>query len=335
MNNTKRNIRIIATFLLVILVVCTFVGRALYTARMPQVTAVPAERGRVRFTTETQASIVYTDMIQIIADMDFIIEEVFFDIGNPIKESDPLLRIDMEHYEQLLLIYNHKESEILHHKVVHNDNVINGVILAPTFGRIVASVKEGQQTSEGDELFLIVPNETDTKIVWYMDEDEAANFQGELSAYFTYLTGTRRQQEFVSSTNIAREWDARAQLFRYSFPYETIQRNLFGVTGELLLTHETPYHDTAVPASAVFFDEFGIPAVYALSTRTGLFGPEKYVFVVNVSLHEKSPETAAVASPLIRTDTLVISDWQGELYGGAAVWAENLGVEAFDILSQH
>lgn len=376
MSNTKRNIRIIAAFLLVVLVICTFTGRALYTARMPHVTTMPAERGRLQFTAVTEAGIVYTDMVQIIADMDLLIEEVFLNIGNPIREGEPLLRINMEHYQQLraknalerqllenaiwdleekiaqggnqierlemerdayalkleIMIHKSQGSEILHHDIEHEGNVIDGVVLSPTFGRIVNAVYDGQQTLVGDELFLIVPNDTGTEIVWYMNEDEAVHFRSSMTAHFTYLTGTRRLEEFVSSTNITRQWDGRLQLYRYSFPYETIQRNLFGVRGELFLIHETSYYETTVPASAIFFDEFGIPTVYLLSTRVGLFGPEKYVFAVNVNLLEISPEIAAVASILVRTDTFVISAWEGELYDGMAVWAENLGVEAFELL---
>jgi hypothetical protein len=83
----------------------------------------------------------------------------------------------------------------------------------------------------------------------------------------------------------------------------------------------------------VILDQFDIPAVYVLSTRTGLFGPEKYVFMLNVNVLEISPDTAAVSSqPMLRTGDFVISTWEEELFDGVAVWAENLGVEAFDIL---
>jgi hypothetical protein len=375
MNNTKRNIRIIATVLVVVLVACTFVGRALYTARMPQVTAVEVERGRLQFTAMKEGNIIYTDMVQIIADVDFIIEEVFFNIGNPIKEGEPLLRINMEQYQEshtrialkrqhlenaiwdideeileggsterlemqrsayvleLEVLYSDGQgSEILHHGIEHEGHLIDGVVLAPTFGRIIASVEGGQQTLAGEELFLIVPDATGTEVAWYMTVDEAVHFERSMSAYFTYLSGARRVEEFVSSTNVSRNWDGRLQLWRYNFPYETIQRNLFGVTGELFLIHETTYYDTIVPTSAVFFDEFGIPSVYILSIRTGLFGLEKYVFTTNVHVIEMSPKTTAVSSINLRLETLVISNPSDELYNGATVWAENLGVEAFSIL---
>jgi hypothetical protein len=377
MNRTKRNIQIIAIFLIVVLVICTFVGRALYTSRMPQVIAAQAERGRLNFTAITEATIVYTDMVSIIADMDFLVEEVFFEIGNPIREGEPLLRINMERYEELftknalerqrleniiwdldeeigvgyggtqrlvmerdayaleleVLLYASYGSQILYHGIEHNGELIDGVILSPTFGRVADYAQRGQVVMEGEELFLIVPNDTDTQIVWYMNEDEAVHFQDSMSAYFTYLTGTRRVEEFVSSRSVSRRWDGRLQLFRYSFPYDTIHRNLFGVTGELVLIHETSYFDTTVPASAIFFDQFGIPSVYILRTRNGLFGPEKYVSAINVNLLEISPDKAGIASILIRAGTYVICTWEdGELFDGVAVWAENLGVEAFDIL---
>lgn len=339
--NKSKKIMISITIIIgIVLILCTFLSKTIYSMSLPYVEITKPVWGELPIDLNSEGEIVIEDEQAISYNVPLEIIAVHVDENSIVKKGDLLFEVEYKEFElevkrkelaiqdiddqfsewhnskQLQRLNTELEIATLDLEVYQQQTPYNGKIVAKKDGIVTKiSVTAGDQTEERDVLAKISSENQNLSVKFNLSDAEGAlcNVGDMVDLTYTeteWVSSNISEKEKTDSCAITKkEYDSEKQ--EYLFYADISSGSKIFHEGEkikvkLLLSSNA--YDNIVPLNALSEDGKGNVIVYVLKTRDGLFGKESYVeeCVVN-QIQKNSINTVILAGEINEYSDVIVS----------------------------
>lgn len=301
----------------IVIVICTFLSKTIKNMLLPEVEIVKSKSGFLEYSINALGTIEYGENLKINAQDNWNIKEVLVRPGQAIEANTVLARIDMtdikEMQEKKELEILGIEAEIKELKLAEkvDNNVLNiknkeltiakeeydkisegvnenGEIISPIKGKIkTIYYSSGDMVEYGATIFEISNNENSYNVAWTssVSDSKYLHTNNNVSVIFEGIQSTVN----VDATITSKKYDLEKDLYSYEATIDSSKlKNEFLDIGESVAVKYTfnqgKESSCIIPREAVTTDDSGNSIVYIVKERNTVFGKEKYVDPLRITI---------------------------------------------------
>lgn len=349
MTKSKKLLIAFTIVLLAFLIICTFLSKTIYNARLVAVEARAVVSSELSFTADSEGQAVYLDSRILQYAQPLQVTKVYVEEGQKVQSDTLLLEVDVRAYELNAQRY---ELNLLRLNAQLSDSNLTSsqrelIIMERDIAEAELELyretfpKDGRIYAGAAAIITALPVKANETLIGGTPLVELSALDSKLSATFTlndehpFVIGDRVVVKYQSTENINGQTLKVQKSTTTQIATITKQDNGYifaapldielphGQTVSVQVTHSYGMHQNVVPLSALHETEGNGLEVYVIKTRPGLFGDESYVQAITVEKLAANQIEAAIVSDTYGffSDFVVVSA-TGFLTDGQTVWRE-------------
>lgn len=297
----KRNFTKAFGIFLGIVLVLTFFSESIYNYRIPVVSIATPKQGKLSFTVEDTAEILYSHVDSVYADVDGRVKDVLVQAGDEVQKGQCLMQFEVA------------ETGEINDIVAEDDGVITSVGVKN--GMYVSSMQNIilYEIAEVSEEWTVIVFVTDEQLE-YVGRDSIVNLQiEELNENFS-----GKIQSIVSYADQSRTG------YQVEITINSSNAEIAGKKAKVTIKKESEQYDAIIPVAALRKDSVGY-YVLVLKKEDSVLGNSYVAHRVSVDLLNSDETYCAVRG--LPTDEAVIIASTCEITDGSKVYYEGDGTE--------
>lgn len=339
---TKKWLIGVSVGIVVILLLCTFLSRSIYSLRLQTVETSAVRTGELTISSRTQGEAVYLDKDLYSFPVPLPVLEVLVTEGAMVKEGALLARVDITEctlqLKQLNLAVTQVRNQLNAEGLTAADRSAlqtqleiaqeevalyqkqfpaNGEIVAASSG-VVSYVggSEGQSVTAGESIIEVIPDNAKQYIVFslYGEEGEKYPLGSSVNISFVEESKTVTKQAVVNRV----QYNVEQKAYVFYTEADREWNLLEGRTVDITVVLSSDYYQIIVPLSALSEGADG-SGIFVAEAYSGLFGEEYRVKFYDVTVLAQNEISAAVEMKDTFWATTVVSYTTGPIYDGDTV----------------